>query len=124
MDRQKVLTATGFAGLVAWAVWVVVTAGRVPEGAQTTGAVHTFSFWLVLRFGWPLLALGSGCAVLVSALRDHRPRLWSVVVLVLLLLPLVLRGFPLRLVYLPLYALSAVYLAVVVSVYGRTKAES
>lgn len=125
MERQRVLTAVGFAGLVAWAIWgFVLDVHLADEARAQVASASLMSFWWALRVGLPLLTVGFGAAALVAVYRGRSPRATSVVVLLLLLLPFVVRGFPLRWAYLPHYLLAAVYLAVVVLAHARSTLES
>ena len=125
MDRQRVLVAAGLAGLVAWAVWGFAVDVRVADEARGQVASRSLMiFWWAVRVGLPLLTLGFGAAAAVAVYRGRSPRVTSVVVLLLLLLPLVVRGFPLRWGSLPYYLLAAVYLAVVVRAYAQPVLES
>ena len=119
------LVVAGLAGLVAWAVWgLALAVGVADEARGQVASASLMNFWWAVRIGLPLLTVGSGVAALAAEYRGRSPRRPSVVVLVLLVLPPVLRGFPLRLGYLPYYLLAAVYLAVAVLAHARRALES
>jgi hypothetical protein len=65
-----------------------------------------------------LVAVALACVALLQAIRDRPVQGWSIAVLVLLLGPLVLRGLPLRLAYLPYYLFSAFYLVPALSAHN------
>lgn len=114
MGRKErlVLAVVGLLGLVGWHAYWFARDAQFVHGLQLQDAVvfHATSVWWALRIGLPLIVVVLACVALVQTLRDRPVRGWSIAVLVVLLGPLVLRGLPLRLGYLPYYLFSALYL--------------
>ena len=105
---RLLLAAIGLAGLMAWFGYRLAIDLRQILGDSV--AVGSGVFWF-LRLGFPLLPLALALVALLMVIRRRPARLWFLAVFVVLLGPLVLREMPYRLTLLPLYVLSAFYLA-------------
>jgi len=113
-----VLAVVGLVGLVGWYAYVFARNAQLMHGLPPEAVVTSGGIWWALRFGLPFLAVAFACVALVQTIRDRSVRGWSIAVLVVLLGPLVLRGVPIRLRYLPYYLFSALYLVLALSAHN------
>jgi hypothetical protein len=100
---------------VGWYVYWSVLDVRLFHGLQHAVVAGPVTIFWALRIGLPFLAVAFACVALVQTIRNRPVRGWSVAVVVVLLGPLVLRGLPLRLGYLPYYLFSALYLVLAIT---------
>jgi hypothetical protein len=123
MDRRYRLAAAvlGLAGVVAWFAYGLVLDAQLKNHLDEA-VLHnpTAGFW-VLRIGLAVAALALACLALSRVVRERPARKWFFAVAFVLLLPLTLRGLPLRWAFLPSFLLSALYLALAILPERETK---
>lgn len=118
-SHRLVLAVLGLVGLVGWYAYGLARYARLMHGLQLQDTVvfaHTTGIVWALRLGLLPTAVALACVAFLQTIRDRPVRGWFIAVLLVLLAPLVLRGLPLRLTYLPYYLLSALYFVLALSV--------